>query len=341
MRQRRGGPFGRVVVVEIDSRVLRGNALGDPHVRSLPVYLPAACEVSSARRFPALYHLAGYTGSGLGSCNWSAFSENLAERLDRLIAEGTMAPAIMVMPDAFTRLGGNQYVNSAAVGRWEDHLIDEIVPFVDRTFPTIPRRDARAVLGKSSGGYGALVHAMRHPDVWGAAASHSGDMGFEWVYRGDFPMLCDVLARHDRDPRMFVEACWRRPKHSRDEGMALMLLGMCASYDPDATSPWGVRIPVDLYTCEMDEVAWARWLLHDPARMVARHADSLRGLRLLYLDCGTRDQFHLHYGARMFVRRLVEHQVPHVYEEFDDDHSNVSYRMDGSLPRLRAALADT
>ena len=65
----------------------------------------------------------------------------------------------------------------------------------------------------------------------------------------------------------------------------------------------------------------------------------MRTLRGLYLDCGWRDQYRLHYGNRLLALRLTDARVAHVYEEFDDDHSNIDYRLEQSLPRLFAAIA--
>ena len=98
-----------------------------------------------------------------------------------------MAPAIIVFPDCFTALGGNQYVNSSAIGPYADYLIREIIPFVDREFRTLASREHRGCFGKSSGGYGAIIHGMKYPSTWGAIADHSGDAYFDFVYWSDWP----------------------------------------------------------------------------------------------------------------------------------------------------------
>jgi enterochelin esterase family protein len=72
--------------------------------------------------------------------------------------------------------------------------------------------------------------------------------------------------------------------------------------------------------------------------MLEAHTEALRAARLLYLDCGIHDEWHLHLGARLFTRRLHELGIAHEYEEFDDGHLNVSYRYDVSLPKLGRAL---
>src|SRR5205807_2099466 len=111
---------------------------------------------------------------------------NLAERMDGLIAAGTVKTMILVMPDCFTYYGGSQYINSTATGNYEDYLTEEIVPFVDENFRTIPDRNARAVMGKSSGGYGSLIMGLRHADIFGLVCSTSGDAYFELCYIPDF-----------------------------------------------------------------------------------------------------------------------------------------------------------
>ena len=117
------GPAGTLVVLEHTSQILKGNPLGDPHVRKLAVWLPPQYDgFRGRRRFPVLYDLVGFTGSGLAHANWKPFGDNVPERAARLIHEQKMGPAIIVFPDCFTALGGNQYVNSSAIGDYADYL---------------------------------------------------------------------------------------------------------------------------------------------------------------------------------------------------------------------------
>ena len=191
---------GRVVTLEYTSKVLLGNPLGDPHVRTLDVWLPPQYDAAKGRglgkRFPVLFDLVGFTGSGRAHTAWRNFDENVPERAARLVHEGKMAPAIIVFPDCFTAFGGNQYVNSPAIGRYADYLTRELVPFVDRELRTLAAREHRGVFGKSSGGYGALVHAMKYTKYWGAAASHSGDAGFETLLFHELRVANMVQSRH-------------------------------------------------------------------------------------------------------------------------------------------------
>ena len=365
-RKHHGPPAGRLVVVEHASRVLAGNPLGDPHVRRLPVWLPPGYDEGATRgrgrRYPVLFDLVGFTGSGHAHVNWRPFDENVPERVARLIRDRRMGPCIIAFPDCFTSLGGNQYVNSPAVGRYADYLTRELVPFVDREFRTLASRDHRGCFGKSSGGYGAIVHGMQHADTWGAVADHSGDAMFEFCYYTDLPRTLNELDRYRvpkrrpgrTDPgasakrvaagrddgriRRFLDALWHKDKLTDGEVHALMMLAMAATYDPVKGDPLGFRMPVNLETGEIIPARWRRWKAHDPVDMVARHVRALKSLRAIYVDCGSRDQYHLHFGARLLSLALRRHGIRHVYEEFDDTHSSIDYRMDVSLPILYRAL---
>jgi S-formylglutathione hydrolase FrmB len=329
------GSIGTVSRIAVESRALRNNLLGDPSVRIVDVYVPAGHD---GRGLPLLVDLVGFTGSGLSHTNWSGFRENLPERLDRLIGEQRMPPVVVAFPDCFTRLGGNQYIDSTAMGAWEEFLLHEMLAAVEERFHC-GGAGRRGVFGKSSGGYGAITHALRHADIWAAAACHSGDMGFELCYLPDMPAVLRTLAGVENS----IERWWRQleaaNKHSEGSGKVINALAMAASYDPDPMQFLGIRLPVTFDTCEVIEERWANWRRQDPVVALETRADNLRQLKALYIDCGKNDQFNLLYGARRFARRLGELGIAHRYEEFPDNHSGVDYRMDESLPYLAQALS--
>jgi len=360
-------PRGRVAVLTHTSNVLKGNALGDPFIRPVHVWLPPQYDAKGEadRRFPVLFDLVGFMGSGASHINWKGFGENVPERAARLVHQKKMEPVIIVFPDCFTALGGNQYINSSAVGRYADYLTRELVPFVDSHLRTLASRDHRGCFGKSSGGYGAIVHGMLYPKVWGAVADHSGDAYFDFVYGADWPNTLDALARFASPKRKegpidvaalssaspglaeglddgrvarFISALRKKKKLGKDDGHTVMNLCMAATYDPDPKAPNGFCLPFHLETGERIESRWKRWLAHDPIHMVKRHAKALKSLRGIYVDCGWADQYRIHYGARLLSLRLAELGIKHTYEEFDDNHSDVDYRMDRSLPFMVKAL---
>ena len=330
-------PSGQVTSLRHRSELLAGNALGDPVERDHPVYLPPGYE-QGERRYPVLWCLAAYTNAGPGQVSWRNHGENLPRRLDRLIAEEKMPPVIMVFPDCYTSLGGNQYVNTPAMGRYADYIVDELVPAVDDAFRTVAEPAGRAVFGKSSGGFGAMHLAMERPGTFAAVASHAGDAGFDRVYRRDFPLCCDVLARHDGDLKHFVRTFWRDKRPGGAAFHTMMTLCLAASYSPAADRPLGLQLPFDLRTCHLDEAVWEQWMQFDPVVAARSHADALRALSGLWIDAGNRDQYFIHYGTRELHDVLKELHVDHHYKEFDGTHSGIDWRYDASLPWLAGRL---
>ncbi|WP_417484060.1 alpha/beta hydrolase [Maricaulis salignorans] len=329
-------PRGRVVQHWIDSKAVANNMLGDPTLRRVDVYIPAGHDGSG---LPLLVDVVGFTGGGPYHTAWKNFGENVPERADRLIASGEMAPCVIAFPDCFTRLGGNQYVNSIAMGNWDDFLTQEVLGFVEGEYGC-GGAGKRGLFGKSSGGYGAMMHALMHPDIWSAAACHSGDMGFDLMFATDFAHTLRRIAKQGGSIERFMAAFESSLKPAGDDIHALMILAMAATYDPDPNAYLGIRLPVTMDTCELDPVAWERWKKWDPLELVETRGEGLKSMKALYIDCGDVDQYNLVYGARRMTKRLTEMGIKHVYQEFPDDHSSVDYRMDVSLPILSKALCD-
>lgn len=330
-------PQGEVVCFRHHSNVLRNNFWSDPAERDFNVYLPPGYSESGSP-YVALWDFAAFTNAGPGHLNWRNQGENLPQRLDRLIGTGEMPPVVVPIPDCYSSLGGNQYVNSSSVGRYADYVVDELVPFLSEKVNVVGHRDGRGAFGKSSGGYGALVHAMYYPETWGGLASHAGDIGFEWVYRPEFPRAAAVLSAFKGDHYRFLKKFWRNKSPGSPDYSTLMTLAMAASYDPGDSPATAIQLPFDLHTCELDMNRWNRWLAHDPLSLIERYAEQLDSLHMLYIDVGSRDQYNIQYGTRAFVRRLEKAGIGHHYEEFDGTHSGMDWRLDISLPMLAEAL---
>lgn len=327
---------GRVEIHEFQSTLLADNPLGDPALRRVPVYLPAGYDAGEGD-YPVLYALAGFTGTAASFLNYDWYQENLPARLDRLIGAEGMPPVVVVMVDAMTRLGGNQYVDSTAVGPWASHIVQELVPWAESHFRVRPGRAHRGVFGKSSGGYGALMMALEHADTFAGAASHSGDAYFEYCYGADFPRAADGL-RAAGGLDAFLATLHDHPKFPERLFHTLNIVAMAHFYGANEASPHGFDLPFDEATGERREDVFARWKLRDPVELVAGRVEALKSLRLLWVECGARDEWNLHHGARILKARLDDHGVAHEYAEFDDGHRSLNYRYDATLPALAAAL---
>ena len=326
---------GTIVEERLESELLKDNPLGDPSDRDLLIYLPPSYDPQL--ELPVIYGVVGFTGTGRMLLNADPLLEDLGSKMDRLIAEGACDPVVIVMPDCFTRVGGNQYINSTATGPYEDYLLQEVIPFVEDRYPC----GLRAVWGKSSGGYGAMVLGMRHPEVFSALADHSGDAAFEYCYLADFPPALTAF-REAGGPEAWIKEFWSRPDRRRDDLMPVLnAVGMAAHYSPNPESAaMGVDFPFDLESGEFRPEVWERWRGWDPVNMVGEYAENLRKLKLVYIDCGTKDEYNLIWGARILHAKLEAMGIPHRYEEFDDGHMNVTYRYDVSLPLLAQALRE-
>lgn len=315
---------GTVELFKHQSEVLKNNPLGDRSEREIYVYLPPGYD--GKKRFPVVYCLTGFTGRGKMFLNDSAFTPNLAQRMDKLIDSGIAKQMILVMPDCFTHYGGSQYINSTATGNYEDYLTQELVQFIDENLLTIPDKNSRAVMGKSSGGYGAMICGLRHSETFGLICSTSGDAYFELCY---LPDLAKAFRAIKGNPKRLLEKFWdENEKKGKNDFDGLNIIGMSACYSPNGSE---VELPFDLQTGEIRDDIWQKWLKHDPVRLVENHVENLKSLKLLYIDAGTRDEFNLDIGAKIFCERLKKHDIPHLHEEFDDGHFNISYRQNRSL----------
>jgi Putative esterase len=318
---------GRLDEHVFSSEVLKDNALGDPPERPLWVYVPPSYDDEPDRRYPSIYMIQGLTGQLDMWRNRSAFRKNPPELMDELFASGEAPPAILVWIDAWTSLGGSQFLDSPGTGRYHTYLCDEIVPWVDERYRTIASADNRGIAGKSSGGYGAMVTPMLRPDLFHGFATHAGDALFEMCYLPDFRNSVRTLRDlYDGSFDKFWADFRSRPAFSQKTDYPPLndwCMAACYSTDEDGT----VHLPYDTDTGELRPEIWERWLAWDPVRMVPRYADALRAQRAIYIDAGNRDDAFLDLGAEAFQRALAEVGVTDIfYELFDATHMGIEYR---------------
>lgn len=330
---------GRVQIESVGSLVLKDNPLGDPRLREVPVYLPPSYGRRRGARYPVIYFLSGFMSTGRSALNVNAWKENIPQRFDRLIAQGKARECLLVFPDCFTAYGGSQYLDSPATGRYATHITRELVPFIEDKFYAARGPQGRAVMGKSSGGYGALMLAMRFPGLFGHCIIHSGDMFFEHCYGGDIPKFVTALGRYGGSALKLRNSFLSSGRKDGFDHAVVNMLAMAACYSPNPKSPLGFDLPFDEETGELIPRIWARWKEKDPVEAARRHRGALKGLETLFFDCGVRDEFYLHLGARKFSRVLKSLGVRHIHEEHEFGHSDMSSRYDRSLSLLSRRLS--
>jgi S-formylglutathione hydrolase FrmB len=320
----------------IESTLLRDNPLGDPSERPLWVYTPPGYADDPGRRYPSVYVIQGYTGQIAMWRNRTPFRQPFPETADAVFAAGAAPPAIVVYVDAWTSYGGSQFVDSPGTGRYHSYLCDEVVPWVDGLYRTIPDAPHRAIMGKSSGGFGAMITPMLRPDLFGALATHAGDSLYEYCYLRDFGPAVRALRSYGGDIFRWWDDFRSRVPFSRDEDALLIgLLGVAAAFSarPDGTP----ELPFDQHTGVVDPRVWQRWLDWDPVRMASSRADALRSLHSIWIDAGTSDDYFLDLGAEAFRAELDRLGVaPDVvrFELFEATHAAIDYRYPLSLAWL-------
>jgi S-formylglutathione hydrolase FrmB len=333
---------GRIDEQVITSELLRDNPLGDPAERPILVYLPPGYDDEPGRRYPAVYVIQGYTGFVSMWRNRTAFRQPFTETADQVFAAGQAPPAIVVYVDAWTSYGGSQYVDSPGTGRYHSYLCDEVVPWVDGRYRTLADRSHRAIAGKSSGGFGAMITPVLRPDLFGALATHAGDSLYEQCYMRDFGECVRLLRPYDGDIwRWWDDFRSRAAFTKRCDQTLLGMLGVAACFS--ATSDGTPELPFDTRTGVVREEVWQRWLDWDPVRMVPGHGSAFRSMRGIWIDAGNADDYYLDVGAEAFRAALAAAGVPDEvirFEIFDATHAAIDYRYPLSLAWLCERIAN-
>jgi hypothetical protein len=319
---------GRLNEHVIESEALRGNPLGDPHQRPLWVYTPPGYEGGSDR-YPVVYVLLGFTGHVAMWRNRNPFRQPFIETADATLSSGSCPPVVVVYVDAWTALGGSQFVDSPGIGRYHTYVCEDVVGWVDRHYRTLAVPENRAITGKSSGGYGAMVTALWRPDLFGALATHAGDALWEVGYLPSFPSLVRALRDeyHGSYDRFWADFRSRVPLSKESDAELVEIYAYAAAYSADEDGT--VRLPFDTATGALVPDVWERWLPYDPVRIAAARPEAARGLKAVWIDAGTRDEWYLDLGATAFRDALLAAGLPGErmrFELFPAAHGGIDYR---------------
>lgn len=323
----RGQLVGQLHRHAIVSQHLRGNPLGDPHRRPLWVYTPPGYG-DDQRRYPAIYVIQGFTGHLTMWENRAPFRRPFDESVDAVFADGSVPGSIVVFVDAWTSFGGSQFVDSPGTGNYHSYLCAEIVPWVDEHYRTVDVAASRAITGKSSGGYGAMITPLLRPDLFGALATHAGDALFELPYQSEFGDAARALRAYDaKMTSWWADFNSRVPFTRATDAMLLELWGVAACFSPDEQGR--PEFPFDQRTGATIWEVWDRWLAWDPVRMLSRDGSSARALHSVWIDAGLDDDFYLDLSALAFADALKQAGVPEAAvrcELFEGRHAAIEYR---------------
>jgi S-formylglutathione hydrolase len=309
---------GLVVHDWVHGKGLEGNPLGDSPDRSVHVYLPPSYLTHPDRRYPVVYLLHGFGGTSNGDLGWLAPGSepgppSPAAAMDAGVASGQLHEMIIVMPDCTNAYGGSFYVNSVVAGGWEDFVVRDLVAFIDQKFRTLNDPSARAIVGHSMGGFGALRIAFAHPDV------------FSVVFAISPAAIDDMLVAQIR-PQEFVDAATAK---TADElagreffQRAAVAAGAALSPNPNA-KPLLVDLPFVAGPSgpqRVDAVARS-WSTMLASSSIASHRATIARLRAIGLEVGDHDEVKaIITTTHAMDRALTAANLPHDFHEFHGGH---------------------
>tara|TARA_B100001248_G_scaffold261706_1_gene253773 strand:- start:11380 stop:12330 length:951 start_codon:yes stop_codon:yes gene_type:complete len=302
----------QIQCLSVQSRALQGNALSDPVDRKMPILVAKKPKV-------VVWVLAGFGGNGPNYLNLRGYEKNFAENLD----DWRNAPAaVYVFVDAWTKVGGSQFINSPAVGKYEDYIVKDLYKEVKKAFPDLPH----AVMGGSSGGYGALHLASKHPDKFSYCGAIAPDAFFEAMFLPEFLKTSNFFANKKVDANKLDEILELRDWHSIMNVYAMSLI-----YSEG-------KIPFDFHYGKLIPSLWRKWQAKDPVQFLPKRKESLKKLKGLFLEVGYKDQFYLQFGARQIHSQLKKDRIRHHYHEFNGNHFDLSTRREPFLQWLNSNL---
>lgn len=307
-RDRSLGPH--LVYVEVESEALKGNLVGDPHVREMAVLLPPHYFEDEGARFPVVYLLHGLGRRRDGHLA----SVHLQKAMFEQMKAGRLVESIIVAVDGSTTFGGSYFANSRTIGNFEWYVAREIVSRVDDGFRTQAHRSRRAIAGFSMGGHGAIKLAMKYPDVFSQVGSLSGSpLSMRYrkaIYRNS------IAGRMTRPQTL--EELVTQVSYETNWTLAAAY-AKAAAFSPNPRKPpLFLDMPFEKPEGEDEEdPVWQAWLSEDPLALVTRYQRNLKRLDTIYLDHGDSETT---LGTEDFDRELVRYGIGHEHHVFRGDH---------------------
>jgi hypothetical protein len=328
---------GHIKIDKFYSKVLKNNPLKDPYIRDILVYLPENYSKSLSKGYPTVFLLPAFGNNNYSSTNNNPFSLTIYQILENLVSENKCGEMIIVVVNCFNKFGGSQYLNSSAIGHYKDYILEEILPFINSKYNV----SNKSLLGKSSGGYGAVTIGMEHPKIFKAIAAHAFDSAFEYCYLPDFPLAFKMLKKAG-GPKKWLTNFWNKEnKNEKNDLITLNILCMAAHYSPKKNKgvKIGLNLPFDLKTGELNEQVWMEWKNKDPINMINKFKDNLKKTDMLFFDCGAEDEFNLFIGTKVFSEKCRKFGIRHEYVQHDGGHFNTNFRYATSLSKIYKSIS--
>jgi enterochelin esterase-like enzyme len=295
---------GNFEKITVHGRSLEGNLEGNSPDREVFVYLPPSYARETARRYPVVYFLHGYSVKAEAYVR----SLGLPQTVENAVTQSGGREMILVMPDAFTKYSGSMYSNSPTIGDWEGFIAADLVGYIDSHYRTIANRESRGLAGHSMGGYGTVRVGMKHPSVFSALYAMSSCC-----------LMNNPFQSGSTAPRGDAPAEPAAGRGARGGALANALSAQAAAWAPNPLNPPQY---FDLPTKDgvVQPLIAAKWLANSPLVMVDQYVPSLKRYTAIAIDVGDKDT--LGAANKDLDQALTRLGVAHTFELYEGDHGN-------------------
>lgn len=315
----------KIETLKIHSHSLKNNPLGDSQIRYNPLLVPT----SNGGPWPVIFVLAGFSGNAPFYFHGKFNDKNAIQIIDQATKEAKAPLALYVFVDAITSWGGSQFINSSAVGQYEDYIVNDLVEALKMNYEVSNQSQDWAIVGGSSGGFGALHLSSKFPEFFGHCAAIAPDSFFEASLLPELYTALPYLEKFSTAKRILDEVRSGKIQKQKNYHSLLNAFAMAACYSPvgsEASASVEFDYPLDLKTGKLKLESWKRWQEKDPINFLPERKENLAKLHSIYLDVGNRDNFHLQYGVRQISALLKSMNIDHDYTEFDGNHFDIGDR---------------
>lgn len=299
-------PGAKPVAVEqikVHGAALEGNLEGNSPDRDVTVYLPPSYAKETARRYPVVYALHGYS---INNVIWSGEIKT-PQTIEGAFATGTRE-MIVVMASAQTVHNGSMYSSSPTVGDWDRFISHDLVAYMDNHYRTIPDRMSRGLAGHSMGGYGTVRIGMKHPEVFSSLYIMS-------------PCCMSAREAPPPDAAKKLEQTVAAVKTSADvaklDWMTRANLAAAAAWSPNPQTP---PLYLDLPTKDgvVRPAILAKWAANAPLAMVDQYIANLKQYKAIAMDVGDLDGLRI--DAAELHRILDAYGIANGFEIYHGTH---------------------
>lgn len=319
--------IGKWSVIDIPSPSIENSKLFESKTNKIGIYLPPSYK-KGKRTYPVIYFLQGYTAP---VNNWAV------SVLDSLIREKKVEEVIYVDISGVKATKGSFYVNSAVNGNWEDFVVKDVVAYVDKNYRTKARKESRALVGLSMGGYGVLNLGIKHTDKFDVIYSLSPGL-FDDSGLSNCQMFSIKVAKDKvLDLMKELSKLTKEEAHKKyiellsgferyDDFEFTMAYGMAFAPKTDKAPYFEYPFSVQGSDTLFSKKIWDKWYdgFGGIEKMITQNEKEIAKIKLLALDCGYKDEYKWITDGTLYYSKLLDkNKIPHLSVWHNGGHTNM------------------